>query len=145
MFNPTRDQARDLFFGTWQKYRAGEPLEGLEQTALDVILMHPEYQHILDQRERYLERDYLPESGELNPFLHMSLHLSIAEQLAIGQPHGIRELFQQIESRLGSRHDAIHAALECLAETVWQANRNQAPPDQQAYLECLRRQGRGAG
>jgi len=139
MFNPSRRQARELFFNAWEKYRAGRPLEGLESTALEVILLHPEYHALLDDRERNIEHDYTPESGGLNPFLHLSLHLSIAEQLAIDQPPGISGLFTALVSKFGDRHDALHAILECLGETVWQASRSGSPPDQDAYLACLRR------
>lgn len=139
MFNPSRRQARELFFNTWEKYRSGQPLEGLESTALEVVLLHPEYHALLADRERNIERDYTPEAGSLNPFLHLSLHLSIAEQLAMGQPPGISELFEALVSKFGDRHEALHTVLECLGDTVWQANRSGSPPDQDAYLACLRR------
>jgi hypothetical protein len=142
MFAPSRDQARQFLYDTWSKYRKGEPLAGLEQTALSVILMHPEYHAMLEQPQRYLERDFHPESGGLNPFLHLSLHLAVAEQLAIDQPPGIAGAFQRLAQRAGDEHDALHAIVECLAETVWQAQRVGTQPDQQAYLECLDRHGR---
>jgi len=140
MFSPSRNQARELFFATWEKYRSGQPLEGLQSTALEVILLHPEYHALLSERERNIERDYIPETGALNPFLHMSLHLSIAEQLAIGQPPGISDIFNALVAQHRDRHAALHVVLECLGETVWQANRSGAPPDQEAYLTCLRDQ-----
>jgi hypothetical protein len=140
MFSPTRHQARELFFSTWEKYCSGRTLAGLELTALGVILLHPEYHAVLEQRERYIEREYLPDSAELNPFLHLSLHLAIAEQLAIDQPAGIVAIFDALLTRCGDRHAALHAVLECLGETVWQANRSAAQPDQESYLRCLQEQ-----
>jgi hypothetical protein len=140
VFNPSRGQARNFLFETWRKYRARAPLEGLESVAVDVMLLHCEYHHILDDPDRFLDRDYVPEQGEANPFLHMSLHLAIEEQLAIDQPPGIRAAFERILARRGDRHDALHAILECLGETVWRAQRTRAAPDAEAYLECLRRQ-----
>jgi hypothetical protein len=134
MFNPSREQARDAFFETWRKYRAGEPLAGIEAVALEVILAHPEYHDILSQPGRYRDRDF---QGELNPFLHLSLHLALEEQLAIDQPPGIAARFQDLVTRRGDRHDALHEALECLAETIWRSQRENAPPDGAAYLDCL--------
>ena len=134
MFNPTREQVRDMFFEAWRKYRAGQPLAGIETIALDVILAHPEYHDMLSSPDRYRERDY---SDEANPFLHLSLHLALEEQLSIDQPPGITGRFQSLLSKYGNRHDALHEALECLAETVWRAQRDNAPPDAEAYLECL--------
>jgi hypothetical protein len=139
MYAPTRSQARQFLFDTWRKYRTGEPLSGLEVTALDVILIHPEYHPVLDDPEQHGERDYSPEAGTVNPFLHLNLHLAVEEQLSIDQPHGIRAEYERLSAALGSGHDAKHAVLECLGETLWHAQRNQCPPDQVAYLECLRR------
>ncbi|MFO7189756.1 MAG: DUF1841 family protein [Pseudomonadota bacterium] len=139
MFNPTREQVRQFFFDAWRKYRQGAPLEGLETVAVEVALMHPEYHEVLDQPERYIDRQYTPEEGQMNPFLHMSLHVAIAEQLSIDQPPGIRAEFERLVRARGDRHEALHDVLECLGEIVWRAQRDRTPPDGEAYLECLRR------
>jgi hypothetical protein len=139
MFSPSRDQARDAFFETWRKYRAGEPLAGIEAPALEVILAHPEYHAILSDPQRHRDRDF---SGELNPFLHMSLHLALEEQLSIDQPPGVRQAFQALAFKCQDRHEALHEALECLAETIWRSQRENAPPDGAAYLECLVKRSR---
>jgi hypothetical protein len=138
MFEPTRDEARDFLFDLWRKHAAGEPLTPLESLALSVVLEHPEYHAVLAARERYLEREWRPEGGETNPFLHLSMHLAIEEQLSIDQPPGIRAAVASLEKRLG-QHDARHEVMDCLAEVVWQAQRNRAGFDNAAYLDCLRR------
>ena len=139
MYKPSRDQARQFFFATWKKYRAQLALEGLEALALEVILLHPEYHAVLGDPGRYLEQEYFPEMGETNPFLHLSMHLSLEEQISIDQPAGIRGEFERLSRTLNSRHDASHAAIECLAEMLWRAQRDGTPPDAQAYLACLKR------
>jgi hypothetical protein len=136
MFNPSRDEVREMFFSAWRKYREGVPLAGMEAAALDVILVHPEYHTALEAPERYRERDY---TDEANPFLHMSLHLALEEQLSIDQPPGIAHRFQALLSTFHDRHEALHQALECLAETLWRAQREGTPPDAAAYLSCLER------
>ena len=139
MFEPTREQARAFFFETWRKYRAGLPIAGLESVALDIVLLHPEYHGFLDQ-ERNRDKDFV---GEGNPFLHMSLHLALEEQLSIDQPPGLRGRFEALLARKGDRHDALHEAIECLAEMMWRSQRDNAPPDAALYLECLeKRAGR---
>lgn len=140
MFNPSRDQARNFLFETWRKYRERAPLEGLETVAVDVMLLHSEYHHILDDPDRFLDRDYVPEQGATNPFLHLNLHVAVEEQLSIDQPPGIRTEFERIRARRGDRHDALHAVLECLGETIWRAQRDRTAPEAEAYMECLRRQ-----
>ena len=139
MFDPSREQVRDTFFGAWRKYRAGEPLAGIETIALEVILAHPEYHALLADEERYRDRDY---ADEPNPFLHMSLHVALEEQLSIDQPPGIRARFEQLIMHTGERHEALHEAIECLAQTMWRAQRDKMPPDADAYLECLERRAR---
>lgn len=134
MFNPSREQVRDMFFETWRKYRAGEPLAGIETLALGVILQHPEYHALLSAPDRARDRDY---TDETNPFLHMSLHLALEEQLSIDQPPGIVARWQALLEAKADRHEALHEALECLAHTVWQAQRHGAAPDAVAYLDCL--------
>ena len=139
MFNPTRDQARDFLFEVWRKHRAGQPLTPLEALTLDVVLRHPEYHAVLEDRERYLDRDWKPEGGQTNPFLHLQMHLAIEEQLSIDQPPGIREAVQALAHARDSEHDARHDVMECLAEVVWQAQRNGAGFDNSAYLDCVKR------
>ena len=142
MFNPSRDEVRRFFFDTWRKYRRGEPLSALEQMALQVMLLHPEYHAVLSDQERGLELEFTPDEGGMNPFLHLALHLAIEEQLSIDQPRGIRAQYDALAGKTGSEHDAKHAVLECLGETIWEAQRTGAPPDEQAYLECLQRKAR---
>jgi hypothetical protein len=139
MFNPSREQVRQFFFETWARYRSGAPLVGLENVALEVILLHPEYHAALEHPERHADHEYSPEAGQTNPFLHLSLHLAIEEQLSIDQPPGMRAEFERIARLSGDRHAALHAALECLGETLWRAQRDGAAPDSAAYLECLKR------
>ena len=142
MFNPSRDQARQFFFDAWHKYRHREVLSGMEDMALGVILLHPEYHRILDDIERYRDKDYSPEMGDTNPFLHMSMHIAIKEQLSIDQPVGICERFDRLQKRCGDEHEAMHQVIECLAEMIWQAQRGQSAPDATIYFDCLdRREG----
>ena len=141
MFAPTRDEARRFLTEAWKKFRAGQPLSALEQRVVDIVSLHPEYHDLLEHAERHLERDWDPEGGTMNPFLHLSLHLAVAEQLAIDQPAGLRAEYDRLRSARGDQHAALHAVLECLGEVVWQAQRTQSPPDGALYLECLRRQG----
>jgi hypothetical protein len=139
MFNPSRDQARQFLFDAWAKHKQSAPLTDLEKIALAVISRHPEYHRILDAPERYLARDYLPEFGETNPFLHMSMHLAIEEQLSINQPTGVVDLYQSLCQRLGDAHAAQHEMMDCLGEMIWHAQRNGTGPDAAIYLGCMRR------
>jgi Domain of unknown function (DUF1841) len=137
MFKPTRDQARQVFFDTWAKYRAQQPLEGTDGLALEAILAHPEYHRLLDDPERYLDQDYPPELNATNPFLHLSMHLAIAEQLSIDQPTGIRSRYERLLNQHGDVMKAQHAIMECLAEMIWQAQRQGSSFDSAVYIDCL--------
>ena len=143
MFNPSRDQARDFLFEAWRKYRVGELLTAMESLAVEVITLHPEYHEMLSDlhryRERYRDRDYPPEFGETNPFLHLGMHLAIREQVSIDQPGGVRGHHQALSATLGSGLNAEHEMMDCLAEMIWQSQRNRTAPDANVYLGCLRR------
>ncbi len=137
MFNPSRDQVRQFFFGVWSKYRSNQPLEGVELLALETILAHPEYHSILDQPERYLDKDYLPDFGETNPFLHLSMHLSIAEQFSIDQPPGIKQRYETLLKQRGDTMAAQHDIMDCLAEMIWKAQRQGSSYSPDIYFDCL--------
>jgi hypothetical protein len=140
MVAPTRDEARRFLTDAWRKYRAGEPLSALEQTASQLMAMHPEYHRLLEAPGEHIDRDYRPEQGDINPFLHLSLHLAVAEQLAIDQPSGIAAHYARLRDARGDAHEALHAIVECLGETIWQAQRTGTAPDAALYLACLERQ-----
>lgn len=139
MFSPSRDDARRFFFNTWSKQQNGQPLTELERITLAVLLAHPEYQPILDQPERYLNREWTPEEGQTNPFLHLGLHLALEEQRSIDQPPGIRALYARLAAHATDEHQAQHQCIDALAETIWQAQRQGCPPDGDSYLQALRR------
>ena len=138
MFNPSRDQVRRFFCEAWRKHRAREILDGAEAVAADLITHHPEYHKLLENPEAAVEKDFTPESGQMNPFLHLSLHLAIAEQISIDQPHGIKAAYFALRQKM-EVHDAEHALMECLGETIWRSQREGQPMDGEAYIESVRR------
>ncbi len=141
MFNPSRDQARQFLIDAWAKRRNKLPSTPMDTLAADLVALHPEY-HALLEAEDALTREWTPEHGETNPFLHLSLHLAIEEQLSIDQPQGIRAAFGTLQSRRGDRHEALHAVLDCLGEMIWRSQKNGLPPDGDSYLDCVKRAAR---
>ena len=139
LFNPTRDEVRDFFFDTWLKYKRHQMLTDLEKIGLGVMLMHPEYHLILDAPERFKHQEYFPELGETNPFLHMSLHLSILEQISINQPHGIASIYEKLKNNHQDEHNAQHDVLECLAEAIWLAQHHNTGLDSAHYLQLVQK------
>jgi hypothetical protein len=140
-FNPSRDEVRSFFIESWKKIRDSNPASPLETLAGEWVREHPEYHKLLSDNVEEAAGLRAPE-GEANPFLHLSMHLSISEQVSIDQPPGIRAAAAHLEARLGSLHDAQHAIMECLGETLWNAERNGSEPDGVAYLECIERRAR---
>jgi Domain of unknown function (DUF1841) len=137
MFNPSRDEGRDFLFEAWRKYRASEPLSGLETIAVEVMALHPEYHRVFENRDKYVERDYQPENGDINPFLHIHFHIGIREQVSIDQPTGVRAAHVALTQSRGDVHEAEHDMMDCLAEMIWQSQRNKTAPDAAIYLSCL--------
>lgn len=139
MYQPSQHDVRRFFCEVWRKQRAGLPLQALEATAAPWVAEHPEFEPDLHDLEHALTASWRVESGRTNPFLHLSMHLSIAEQVAIDQPQGIREAVNSLAQRLGSMHAAHHEVMECLGEMIWASQRSGRPPDGQGYLEAVQR------
>ena len=137
MFSDNRQDLRQGYYDAWQKQLAGTALTPLETSIAQVISLHPEY-HAIFAHKKNLLQDYWVEQGEINPFLHMSLHLALHEQISTDRPAGIRPLYQKLQAHFGGAHDAEHAMMECLTEAIWQAQRTQRMPDEAAYLTHLK-------
>jgi len=135
-----RDQMRRVFLDVRDKLDQGLPLEPMEALIADVLQLHPEYDELLSDPEQALGADFDADSGHSNPFLHLAMHLSLREQAQVDRPAGIRDIHSRLCRRLGV-HDAEHAMMECLGQALWQAQRDGRPPNEQAFLECLRSLG----
>jgi hypothetical protein len=139
MFTPSQHDVRRFFCETYRKQRDNEILTPLEAIARDWIVQHPEYAEELSDTDAALAADYSVEQGATNPFLHLSMHLSIAEQISIDQPPGIRDAFFALTRRLDSEHEAHHQIMECLGQMIWASQRSGLPPDGAAYIDCIKR------
>ena len=126
-----------MYADAWRKARAAEVLSPLEAQIAQVIEDHPEYQSALSDEAR--EASFPPEAGKTNPFLHMGLHLAVRDQVAMDRPPGISNIFQQLVKKYLKTHEAEHRILDCLAETLWEAQNRNGPPDEQKYLERLQK------
>ena len=137
IFGQDRNELRQMYATAWKKRCDNLPMTPLETQIADVIEMHPEYH--ADVSGEDLERDYSPDGGQTNPFLHMGLHLGIREQVSTNRPAGIAAVYKAAAARLADIHAAEHEMIECLAETLWEAQNQNTAPDEQKYLERLRR------
>lgn len=135
IFGNDRNQLRKAYHDAWTRFQQGQPLQPLEQQIVDVIKEHPEYHKQISN----LLADFLPESGQSNPFLHMGMHLALREQVATNRPIGITMCFKSLIKKTGSAHEAEHHMMECLGEALWSAQQNSTTPDEQAYLSCLKK------
>ena len=138
LYGSDRDDLRRAYVDAWSKSRAGRPLEPLERLLAEVVVEHPEY-HVALESPDALTREFPGEAGRTNPFLHMGLHVAIREQLATDRPEGVRELYVRLLPRYPDAHRLEHALMECLAETLWDAQREGKAPDEVRYLGRVRR------
>ncbi|NEN74994.1 DUF1841 family protein [Pelistega sp. NLN82] len=136
MFNPTRDQVRAFFIDTWQKHQNKSILSPIESSALKWILEHPEYHALLSSPDAK-EQDFSINQGQTNPFLHLSMHLAIEEQISINSPPGIKSLFEQLSAKTDSHH-AIHEIMECLGQVLWESQRSGTPLNNELYIDLLK-------
>lgn len=140
MFSNDRDRMRQYYVEVWRKAGSGEALDPMERIVADVIADHPEYQPLLSPgNEAVLQRDYTPEEGQTNPFLHMGMHIALREQANADRPPGIRDLIERLATKLGDRLEAEHQLMEPLGQTLWEAQRAGTQPDEMAFMERVRK------
>lgn len=139
MFAPTQEQVRRFFCDAWAKSQADQPMQAIEQLAAGWVAEHPEWHSELADADAAVARDYGAGATGANPFLHLSMHLSISEQCSIDQPRGIRQAVELLAARLGDLHAAHHAVMECLGQMLADAQQRSGTPDGEAYLDCVRR------
>ena len=139
LFNPSREEVREFFCTTWQKHQDAHVLTPLEMIASQWMEQHPEFHAILSDPSGALEQEFTPEKGMTNPFLHLSMHLSISEQISIDQPPGIRHIANTLSRKLDSEHEAQHQIMECLGQVLWQAQNQSKPIDVTDYIELLKK------
>ena len=137
IFSQDRKELRQMYVDAWRKAQGAQVLSPLEAQIAQVIEDHPEYQTALG--EEVLGASFAPEDRETNPFLHMGLHLAVRDQVATDRPSGISKVFQELVVKHSNSHETEHRMLDCLAETLWEAQNRNAPPDEQKYLERLRK------
>lgn len=138
IYSNDRSKIRQQFFSVWKKANKGIALEPLETIIADVIRDHPEYHPLLGNPDAALDSEFYPEHGSTNPFLHMGMHITLREQVATDRPPGIRELTQKMLLRYRDSHEMEHRMMEPLGKVLWEAQRNNAMPDEHEYLEALR-------
>jgi len=140
MFQPSQADVRRFFCGVYAKARAGQPLEAIELLASQWIAEHPEFHAELADLDGALARMSRVEPERVNPFLHLSMHLSISEQCSIDQPRGIRQAVELLAARRGDLHTAHHEVMDCLGRMVWESQRAGRAPDGAAYIDCVQQQ-----
>ncbi len=138
MFTNDRTKMRKVFTDAWRKHQDKQPMEPLEQVIANILEQHPEYHQLMKDPQAALDKDFTPEGGQSNPFLHMSMHIAIQEQLSTNRPAGITGLYQQMMLQIGDPHEAEHQIMECLGQMLWEAQRENRMPDETAYLASLK-------
>ena len=138
MFGQDRTELRQMFFTAWKKHLNKQIMEPLEAVVAKIIELHPEY-HALLEDESALDKDYTPEMGQTNPFLHMAMHISIQEQLSTKRPNGIEQLYQSMLNKNKDPHETEHLMMECLGKMLWEAQSQNRAPDEHDYLNCLKK------
>jgi hypothetical protein len=139
MYSPSQDDVRRFFCQVYAKQQAHSLIDALEVLAGEWVAEHPEYHAVLADEASALTQQFTGENGQNNPFLHLSMHLSISEQCSIDQPSGIRQALELLASKRSSVHEAQHEVMECLGTMLWESQRSGRPPDGQAYIDAVQR------
>jgi hypothetical protein len=137
MFSQDRNELRMLYIDSWRKFCNREILTELEKQIARIIEKHPEYHAML--KEQNVDTDYSPEANQVNPFLHMGLHLAIIEQYQTNRPAGIRDIYTKLLDKLKDEHQVHHTMMDYLAEEIWKSQKYNSVPNDQDYLNNLKR------
>ena len=140
LYSQDRTEQRQFLAKSWKKFTNKETLEPLEKLLASIIQIHPEYHGLINN----VDSNYFPEQGEVNPFLHINLHLALRDQLSINQPTGIKDAYDQLLVKLKNEHAVEHLMMDCIAEMIFSSQKNQAPMDHQAYFQCIQNQVRNS-
>ncbi len=134
----SRDEVRQVYLDVWRKLQQNGLLEPMEAIIAEVIEIHPEYHSLLEQSEDIRQQEFTPEQGQTNPFLHMGMHIALREQAGADRPPGVQAVYHRLVASRG-QHEAEHAMMECLGQSLWNAQRNGVAPDETEYLDCLKK------
>ena len=141
MYSQNREQMRLMFQTSWHKFQQKQKLEGVELLIVDVLKQHPEYQTLVSDPAT-LSEDFV-ETHQVNPFLHMGMHITLAEQVGADRPAGIRQIYHQLVGKCSDPHQAEHQMMTCLEHVLWEAQTAGTAPDEQVYLQHLQRKAKG--
>jgi len=139
MFEPSQADVRRFFCSVYAKWRSAQPMDALETLASQWVAEHPEYHADFSDVDAALARMYEVKDGKINPFLHLSMHLSVSEQCSIDQPRGIRQAVELLTAKRDSLHDAHHETMDALGQMIWESQRSGRPPDGHAYIDAVQR------
>jgi len=139
IYGQDRNQLRNFYFQSWDKFTRQQILEPMESVVVALIKQHPEYHDFFNNMEQNQDKDFSPEMGQTNPFLHLGMHISIQEQIGTQRPPEIASLYQSLCQKTGDAHEAEHQMMDCLGEMLWTAQRNNQQPDETTYLECIKK------
>lgn len=139
MYSPSQDDVRRFFCQVYVKQQTQSLLDPLEILAGEWVALHPEYHAVLADEASALKQQFTGENGDSNPFLHLSMHLSISEQCSIDQPRGIRQAVELLANKRNNLHEAHHEVMEALGTMLWESQRSGRPPDGQAYIDAVQR------
>lgn len=134
----SRDEVRQVYLDVWRKLQQKDLLEPMEAIIAEVIEIHPEYHALLEQTEDIRQQEFTPERGQTNPFLHMGMHIALREQAGADRPPGIQAIYHRLVASRG-QHEAEHAMMECLGQSLWNAQRIGVAPDENEYFDCLKK------
>jgi hypothetical protein len=139
LFGKDRTQLRKIYFQSWARHKQKQPMEPMETIIANLISQHPEYHIFFDDPEKNQDKDFTPEMGQTNPFLHLGMHIAIQEQLTTQRPNGINNLYLSLCNKMGDSHKAEHKIMDCLGGMLWQAQKENITPDENTYLECIKK------
>lgn len=133
-----RQNLRRVVHKIWMMLREGN-LVGLDQTEQKlarIIMAHQEYQEHFEDEGILDGREYASAEG-FNPFLHISLHQMVEDQLDSETPIEAILLCESLEMAGYSRHEAVHTIIMVLMPMIFDAYKSGKPFNAERYKKLL--------
>jgi hypothetical protein len=135
-----RESNRQRLHEVWVAAKAGRPLAGEEAAYAKAMLDHPEYHNAWEFADQVGAAEYVVDGA--NPFLHITVHVIIENQLAQGDPPEVAKTLERLLGQGMGRHGAIHAIAAAFMEVAFPAFQGREPFNTKRYIKKVRRLGR---
>lgn len=129
---------RQSIYYIWGMVKSGQrdELSDKENKLAEILIDHEEYSDHFENIEILDGREY-DAGAEFNPFLHISTHQMVEDQLSANLPVETALFYQALEGKGFSHHEAVHVIMMILVHVMHASALSKSPFDAARYKRLL--------